>query len=405
MFDDKEYRDQDLLMKSILENGQEEIPGHIWNDISDELDIIARRRKVTLWWRRAAVSAAAAAVILGVVMNRPDAGNVISEESSQDLIAVIEESPTPSIIPDSVATVEEKARIIADQQLTAQIILTEDSSSNQETEQEPSITTPQLSSADSEQKPVSVQENRPQTYIAPKNNTDLSESFDDIWEEDERKDRKRHTSFTISGITGSNNPNDRARSGALRQPSYSKAPTRTSIAESSEKNTYGIPISIGAGIKVSLSEKWSVGGGLEYTLLSRKFYGTYIKVNENGGIDHSTYSDIRNDQHYIGIPVNAFYNILSNSYINFYAYAGGTIERCISDSYHLINTSIVHKENVNGMQFSANVGLGVEFMVGRYVGLYVDPRLRYYFHGNQPKSIRTEQPLMAGVEIGMRILL
>ena len=192
----------------------------------------------------------------------------------------------------------------------------------------------------------------------------------------------------------------------IRQPSISKAPTRTGISESSNKNTFGIPLSFGAGVKFDLSEKWAVGVGIDYTLLSRKFYGTYIVVDDKGSIEGSPiYSDIRNNQHYVGIPVNVFYNILNNDHLNFYAYAGGSVEKCIVDSYHIMNTDIIHKEDVKGVQLSAITGIGVEFMLGKHLGLYVDPRLRYYFDCNQPKSIRTEQRLMAGVEMGARFRL
>ena len=57
------------------------------------------------------------------------------------------------------------------------------------------------------------------------------------------------------------------------------------------------------------------------------------------------------------------------------------------------------------MQLSANVGVGVEFMLGRHLGLYIDPSLRYYFNCDQPKSIRTVQPLMLGFELGLRARL
>ena len=66
---------------------------------------------------------------------------------------------------------------------------------------------------------------------------------------------------------------------------------------------------------------------------------------------------------------------------------------------------IIHKEKAKGVQLSANVGIGVEFMLGKYVGLYVDPSLRYYFDNGQPKSIRTAQPLMLGFEMGIRARL
>ena len=106
---------------------------------------------------------------------------------------------------------------------------------------------------------------------------------------------------------------------------------------------------------------------MNYSMLSRKFYGTYTKVNEAGVIENSTSTDIRNTQHYIGIPVNAYYDILDSRKVNFYAYAGGTVEKCISDRYDILGTSIVHKEKADGMQWSANLGVGVSFKLGKRV--------------------------------------
>ena len=54
---------------------------------------------------------------------------------------------------------------------------------------------------------------------------------------------------------------------------------------------------------------------------------------------------------------------------------------------------------------SVNLGIGVEFLLGDYLGLYIDPSLRYYFDNGQPKSIRTDQPLMLGFEMGLRVKL
>ena len=164
-------------------------------------------------------------------------------------------------------------------------------------------------------------------------------------------------------------------------------------------------MSAGIGVKIGLNDRWSVGIGVDYTYLSRKFYGKYTQVGESGQIINTTSSDIRNTQNYIGIPVNAFCNILSSDHLNFYAYAGGAVEKCLSDKYDVLNTIHTHKEKVNGVQFSANAGIGMEFMLGKHLGLYIDPSLRYYFDNGQPESIRTAQPLMLGFEMGFRARL
>jgi hypothetical protein len=398
MFDDKDNIGQDLLMKSILEAGQEEVPARVWDGISEGLDMVDRRRRIAAWWRKASMTAAvAAAVVAGVFLHRNDEDMIITGGTGSDMIAVVKDTPasTPVPVPEPAdapadkqeieMSVARKAEIIAEKQITAYHAVpapepvVEHIAESGTTDSEPS----------------------PYQKTAPTQ----EEYFPVDWDEEEPIVNKRRIALTFSGITGSNNPNDKAKAGAIRQPSLTKAPTRTGIAESSERNTFGIPVSFGVGVKISLDDKWSIGTGIDYTLLSRKFYGTYIKVNKNGEIGQSVYSDIRNNQHYVGIPVNVFYNILDNSHLNFYAYAGGALEKCFSDSYQLLNTSIVHNEKVKGLQASVNAGLGVEFLAGRHLGFYVDPRIRYYFNNRQPKSIRTEQSLMAGVEMGLRIRL
>ena len=91
--------------------------------------------------------------------------------------------------------------------------------------------------------------------------------------------------------------------------------------------------------------------------------------------------------------------------MNFYTYAGGTAEKCLADKYHVMSGNIIHKEQVGGMQLSAAFGLGAEFALTQHLGLYFDPSLRYYFDCDQPKSIRTAQPLTFGVEAGLRFKL
>ena len=120
----------------------------------------------------------------------------------------------------------------------------------------------------------------------------------------------------------------------------------------------------------------------------------------------SVSSDIRNTQHYIGIPVNVYYDILGGDNVNFYAYAGGTVEKCVTNHYQIQSTPVInHKESVKGVQLSVDAGIGVEFMLGNHVGLYLDPSLRYYFHCGQPASIRSAQPLTLGFELGLRFNL
>ena len=58
--------ENDLLMRAILEKGQEEVPARIWDGVAEGLDK-AVRKTVILRWRRAVVSVAAVAAAVAAV--------------------------------------------------------------------------------------------------------------------------------------------------------------------------------------------------------------------------------------------------------------------------------------------------------------------------------------------------
>lgn len=394
--------DQDLLMRSILEGGQEEVPSHVWEGVSAGLDKAARRRKVALWWRRAAVGGAVAAAVAAVLMLNPGGSgdDIVPMDEGSGLIAVVEPVDTSgSVKPEEVliAQAEPVARPAsagrrAENAAEAVAEVTEAMELTETVEQTGTSETVDVTDTVGKD-------------MASRKTVSEKTYFPEDWGEDEEKAAKVKTSLTLSGLTGTNSAQNSARRNLIKRPSISKAPAKTGIKETSTNSTYGIPLSFGAGVKFDFTPKWSLGVGVNYSLLSRKFYGEYQKVDASGIIESSTSSDITNTQHYIGIPVNAFYNIVNSKSVNFYAYAGGAVEKCIADKYALANTSITHKEVPAGVQWSANVGIGAEFMIGNHLGLYIDPSLRYYFDNGQPKSIRTAQPFMLGFEMGLRVRL
>ena len=396
MFDDQ-YTDQDRMFRSILENGQEEVPARVWDGVASGLDQIARRKKVMLWWRSTAVSvAAAAAVAIGVVLNRPAEEFVLPVQ--EDMVAVV--TPPVSIPEETPATVAEVVEDMtylayapAQADLPAAAEPTESVAETTTDTPAEVHTTPDIASA-SENQTIQSQ----QTAETPK--TAPSAEYYDWAEETVSGKDKVKASFVLSSTTGANSARKSSQSTRLRRPVNPNTLIKTGITEYGSSQ-YSLPLSFGIGVKIDLTDRWSVGAGVNYTMLSRLFKGDYLNVKD-GSILEYTQSDIRNRQHYIGIPVNAYYNIISTDRIYFYTYAGGTVEKCVGNEYHILETSSLYKEKVQGVQLSANLGIGVEFMLGKHVGLYLDPSARYYFHCHQPKSIRTAKPLMFGAEIGLR---
>lgn len=388
----------DLMMKSILEEGQEEVPARIWDGVSEGLDKAARRKTVVLWFRRTAAGvAAAAAVAAGVFFNSGSDETLVPEAADSDMIAVVEQVA----IPDETESVTAR-----DYVAMAREDMRESMAEDKRMPEVPMTAADAVKAADNNGTEVAEAEVSKREVTEKDTEVAEKEYFPEDWiYEDEEKREKRGVSLVVSGITGTNNSENQNRVNPMKRPSVNPMPKKTGIEETSTRGSYGIPVSFGAGVKVDLSDRWSIGTGLNYTLLSRQFYGKYTKINANGGIDNSLSSDIRNVQQYVGIPVNAFYDMISNERISLYAYAGGSVEKCVSDRYSILGTSIVHKEKADGVQLSANAGIGVEFMLGKHIGMYIDPSIRYYFDNGQPKSIRTTQPLMMGFEMGFKARL
>ena len=384
--------EQDILFRSILDKGQEQVPANVWDRIEEDLDRISRRKTTVLWLRRSVLGAAAAAVLAFVLLHDSGLQDDIIKVSENGQIALVEQNTTPSeeaattllaYNPVPVHKAAEVRETIVANDVTEVCV--------EETSEEVQI----MKEVQKEQTTAEKELSKPEKE---------EETFTDIWPEEE-KAKKRRVSFSVSGITGTNSVQNSFKINPMKSPAISSAPKKTSIKETSAITAYGIPVSFGAGVRIGITPKWSIGTGINYTLLTRKFYGNYISVGETGTIQKDVSSDIRETQHFIGIPVNFYYDIISNSNINLYAYAGGAAEKCVADRFQVLGAGITHTEQIKGMQLSAGLGMGVEFMLGRHLGIYLDPSIRYFFDNNQPKSIRTAQPLMFGFEMGLRARL
>ena len=405
MFDDKNNIESDLLMRSILSQAEEEVPSHVWDGISSELDRIAAQKTVkpvVVWFKRSAVAvAAAAAIAVGVVMNwdKNSETNLVPEAAGTDLIAVAE--PVAPIQEEQVAPAQPKPVLANIQKPAAKPTATMSQRTEVADIEEAEKATKTESKVETIQE--QIEKKAPKTYVAEAVN--IIDDWADEDDEEKIRSNKVRTSIVLSGLAGTNGSKNNIGNGTLMRPSSSTTRPQTGVRQTGTESTYGLPLSFGIGAKIGLSPRWSLGVGVNYTLLSRQFEGTYTNADNPDNILIIPTNDIRNTQHFIGIPINAYYNIISRDHLNFYAYAGAAVEKCVSNKYDVLGKNVVHSERVKGLQYSANIGLGLEFLLGEHLGLYFDPSLRYYFKNHQPKSIRTEQPLMMGFELGFRINL
>ena len=166
-----------------------------------------------------------------------------------------------------------------------------------------------------------------------------------------------------------------------------------------ETPTHMFPLSLALQLQFPVTDRLSLGNGLSYSLLGSEYealkdYVQQVKVTQQ--------------IHYLGIPLQLSYRILGSEKLGFYANVGGMVEKAVRMNYRMVDLNdhlTRHDESVSGVQWSANLGLGLEYRFVNFLGLFVDPSIVYYFDTRQPLSLRTVEPLQMKLDVGLRFYL
>ena len=415
---EKEFDD---IFKSL--NDVTETPGDgIWEGIERRM---ARRRRFVLL-RRAGMISAAAAIVLAAQLQKPETGHETAVRVIEGTERLAEASTEPEASEDGAESPVEnpignpvgnpagdrRETFGATGPATAAVSATtkgmEATEGTEATKTTEAVTPP---SSGTPGKVISEADDEPDTGYSQEELDRMSiDDFDEsgTWTWKEEKVRKKEKDYLAAVLDLSTTAEAGTFANGIVSPAeirhirkmnaYKVDPGLNKKDTVIERNSgsYSIPVSVGIGAKIRLSKRFDLGIGLNYTIMSRKLAGEF-----NG----EYYSEIRNIQQYIGIPVNLYYNIIGNDKISLYIQAGGAVERGVSDLYRMTgadNSVITHHEPVKGVQFSVSAGIGIEYWFSSVAGVYFDPTIRYYFDNYQAKSIRTDQPLQTGFEIGVR---
>ena len=390
----------DISVRNLLDGAEESVSPELWKGIEARLDqAAAPKRVVPAWlWRSVAGVAAAAAAVAAVVLTAPEKN--LSNQPTINTVASATDTPLPEeTLPEEEVTpvVEQVSRLRA---RTARIWEAPALDVCEEPEQ------PLVSEA-----VVPEEHRRPQSIIGPATQEEESvstdqEAFNRLAFEEHKTHRRGTYSMSLQGNLQSNT-RPQSPASTIRRTSgifIAPNPTQTGILSERPEFSFGLPVSAGIGFRYDFTPRWGIGTGIQYSNLSRSFMGDYFEV-DGGVVTKSLYdTDISNQLHYVGIPLNLFFNIVNDGNWNVHVRMDGLAEKLVDNHFVIHDTGgdIHYRQKVDPLQLSAGVGIGVEFKFTPYLGIYFDPTLRYYFDCGQPRSLRTIQPLRMDFEVGLR---
>ena len=395
----------DLLVRSAMENATEEVPSRVWDSIEGRLP---GRRIAPVWqWSAGLVGALAVALALVFVLRTPSGNSTIHIAPAEEPAVVADvPSTVPSNLdngviaqaPETVAAAKAATAPVAEAAArpavrTAQAVPAGEAAA--EAAAQPEAQAAQAADAPEAAAPAerpAREERRASEAVKPLWETSVAEFA-------EPAKAARRASLDLKGILGSNdkvNGSVRPFNGYYGAPGQN-GPAKKGVSEGSE-SVYGIPLSFGIGVRFPIVGRLSIGTGLDYTLLTRTFTGSYT---DDAGVSQ-TGLEFVNNLNYIGIPVNLYFNMINSGSLRMYAFAGGEMEKGLVNTFRARKANVVYKESIPGLQWSAGAGLGVQYMFTDRFGLYIDPSVRYFFDCGQPTSVRTQKPLVFSFEAGFR---
>ena len=161
-----------------------------------------------------------------------------------------------------------------------------------------------------------------------------------------------------------------------------------------ERQKHYLPIAIGLSVSYSLSTKWSLSSGIIYTRLHSDFASII-----NG-------SAISQEQilHYLGIPLNAQYQLFHRGGLNIYLSAGAEADYNIKT--YLASEGVTQHLNRDRLQFSVQGGVGLQYNILPQLGLYAEPGVKHYFdNGSRLCNYFKDQPTSFNLQLGLRLNL
>lgn len=392
--------------KDKMKDYQEMAPEGLWNDISDAVVVNGRKRGTVVLLRSLAGAAAAAAIVFGVVYMTDtkdiEYHNLVPvADISPEYVTIVEEKEENDISNHHVSNVVASADV--QKNVTEPVLAFDIDSVNEE----PVCTEPPLTESHGQE----IKEEPHQDSTNPERISSGSVFEQPVtFPQTARKKNRVSISASFSGTAG-NRTSVKGYSGSVPAASVSSFGTSPEneirlfnrTREVTSGTSYRQPVNAGIKVNAYVSERWSIGTGIEWTWLRSTF---------REGSDEYYISRI-SDLHYIGIPLTVTCDLWKGYGLKVYASAGGELQKCFSGRQveeYVYNTvpgkSESNKLMEKQLQWSlrAEAGLGYDF--SPLVGIYAEPGVTWHFNnGSQIDNIYKSRPFNFSISLGLRFNL
>lgn len=419
-----------------MENHSEPLPADLWEKIDAE---ISTPKVIPMWRRWYSVAAAAAAIVAVSTLSVMLLENNVTDDS----VKLANEIQPVAISEDILPIVNDESVIASADNMKPKSVITEKAIRNVP---RTGIVLQKEVSAETVNDPDNINnasdsvsdniEDRKEVASSDDTSDDVARKRVDMMKADREVQRRNASYLAMAddrtgkygmnkvqvGIVAGNTPYNSSNSfrGISRLSSRKLMPQTNDIVigESSDagitysqvlfnnvdKETYTevkhhMPVSVGANVKWNINDYWGIESGLNYTYL-------YSELQSGA----NSYVEDKQKLHYVGIPLKLHRSIWGNKTFAFYVSAGGMVEKCVSGTLETVcvdkhrgKSSESESIEVKPWQMSVMASLGAQVNFLKFMSLYVEPGMAYYFDDNSElMTIRKEQPFNFNLQFGLR---
>ena len=166
-----------------------------------------------------------------------------------------------------------------------------------------------------------------------------------------------------------------------------------------DETDYKMPVVVGLYVNKSLTGRWSLETGVRYTYLESEWH-YYDEIPEKR---------MKQQIHYIGIPLKINYRIFTAGGFSLYGQGGGAVDipfrgRSATRRMYPYGELIIDKGRINAPeQWSVGAGIGIQYHFSPTLSIFAEPSVNYYFNpGGNVRTIRQNKPWEFSLPLGLR---